>query len=177
MSRNWKELYEQGKIVNGLDGFQGDFEFLSNFYKHKEIFTTLPYKYSTGDTSLVVSDNVESLFQASKTLNMEEIEYLASFSTPGQAKRAGRRITLRDDWEDIKDEVMEYLVREKFKIPILQDKLLAIPGDMYIVEMNYWNDTYWGVCSKTFEGQNKLGEILMRIRSELRSQEVEDDDE
>lgn len=173
MERNWKELYEQGKIANGLNGFCGEFSFLSNFYRHKPIIVVLPYRYPNGDTpfsNVCICDNIEHLFQSSKTLNREEINYIASFDTPGQAKRAGRRITLREDWEEIKDEVMAYLVREKFKIPKLQDLLLAIPDDTYIVEMNHWNDKYWGVCKRTFEGQNKLGEILMKIRSELRSQ-------
>lgn len=172
MERNWKELYEQGKIVNGTKGFCGEFSFLSNFYNfHDLIFILLPYKNPTEEPpEWFFDDSIEYLYQASKTLNKEEMGYLRSFSTPGQIKRAGRRITLRADWEEIKDEVMEYLVREKFKIPKLRDKLLAIPDDMYIVEMNHWNDTYWGVNKRTFEGQNKLGEILMKIRRELRSQ-------
>jgi predicted NAD-dependent protein-ADP-ribosyltransferase YbiA (DUF1768 family) len=31
------------------------------------------------------------------------------------------------------------------------------------VEGNSWGDTYWGVCKG--KGQNKLGHILMQVRS------------
>lgn len=176
MSRNWKELYEQGKIVNGLDGFQGDFEFLSNFCRHTSmLYFRLPY--GRKNARLVVADNVEILFQAAKADSCDDLAFIMQCRTPGQAKRNGRRVRLRKDWEEIKDKIMEELVRQKFTNPMFRDELLAIPDDMYIIEMNHWNDKYWGVCSKTFEGQNKLGEILMKIRSELRSQEVEDDDE
>lgn len=170
MERNWKELYEQGKIVNGIKGFQGEFEFLSNFCKHASVLS-LMLPYGKKNARLVISDNIEVLFQAAKVDNWNDLAFIIQCKTPGQAKRSGKRIRLREDWEEIKDKIMEDLVRQKFtKLPVFRHKLLAIPDDVHIVEMNYWNDKYWGVCSKTFEGENRLGEILMKIRSELRSQ-------
>jgi ribA/ribD-fused uncharacterized protein len=170
MERNWKELYEQGKIVNGLEGFQGDFEFLSNFCRHDSVLS-LALPYGKKNAHQVISDNIEILFQAAKVDSWHDLAFIIQCKTPGQAKRNGRRIKLREDWEENKDKIMEDLVRQKFtRLPIFRQKLLSIPDDMYIVEMNYWNDTYWGVNKRTFEGENRLGEILMKIRSELRSQ-------
>lgn len=36
-----------------------------------------------------------------------------------------------------------------------------------IVEGNTWGDAFWGVDSRTGEGENHLGQILMQVRSEL----------
>ena len=46
--------------------------------------------------------------------------------------------------------------------------MLIKTGDQELIEGNYWNDTYWGVCKGV--GQNKLGKILMRVREELKNE-------
>lgn len=83
--------------------------------------------------------------------------------TAGQAKRRGYRVKLRDDWELVKLGIMEDLVRQKFNEKTLGDMLLAT-GDAELVEGNDWGDKFWGVCDG--EGQNMLGKILMKVRSE-----------
>ena len=61
-------------------------------------------------------------------------------------------------------------VKAKFsKNPILKAKLLAT-GDAELIEGNWWNDTYWGVCKGV--GKNKLGKILMRVRDELNKENI-----
>ena len=83
-----------------------------------------------------------------------------------EAKRLGRRVKLRPDWEDIKDEVMYEVVLDKFKRnDNLKEKLLDT-ANAELIEENWWNDTYWGVCKG--KGKNKLGKILMKVRDELK---------
>ena len=84
--------------------------------------------------------------------------------TPGEAKKLGRRINLRPDWETAKDQVMEKLLRQKFQIPELR-RLLTNTGTARLEEGNTWGDTYWGTVNGV--GQNKLGLTLMRIRDEI----------
>jgi predicted NAD-dependent protein-ADP-ribosyltransferase YbiA (DUF1768 family) len=60
---------------------------------------------------------------------------------------------------------MADLVRQKFQQPQLCAALLAT-GDEYLEETNWWKDTFWGVCNG--EGLNKLGNILMMVREELK---------
>ena len=86
--------------------------------------------------------------------------------TPGQAKRAGNKLVLRPDWEQIKIIVMTDLCRIKFQDPHMR-KLLLDTGDAELIEGNWWNDTFWGVCNGI--GQNHLGKILMAIRNLLRT--------
>jgi hypothetical protein len=68
------------------------------------------------------------------------------------------------DWEHIKEHAMMFLLRQKFADPLLRYQLLKTePSEL--VEGNYWNDTYWGVCDGV--GQNRLGQLLMILRREL----------
>ena len=88
--------------------------------------------------------------------------------TPIEAKKMGRTLSLRSDWEDVKDEVMMGVLFEKFKDPELAAKLLAT-GEAELEETNHWGDKYWGVDSETGEGRNKLGKILMVVRGVLKA--------
>ena len=136
-----------------IDKFSGEYDFLSNFYQCRVAYEGLWYK------------NAEAAFQSAKT-RMRELRKEFTDLLPSQAKWLGRRIKLREDWEQVKDEVMYQVVINKFAFnDNLKQKLLAT-GDAVLVEGNTWNDTYWGVCDG--KGLNKLGEILMKVREELR---------
>ncbi len=136
-----------------IKSFDGQFDFLSNFYPSTVLMDFVTYK------------TVEHAYQAAKTLDITERYIIADLPNPGQAKRAGRKVKLRPDWESIKIEIMTNLVREKFtKHPMLAKQLLDT-GDREIIEGNTWGDYFWGVCKG--KGENNLGKILMKIRSEL----------
>ena len=80
------------------------------------------------------------------------------------AKTWGRRVPLREDWNEVRIPIMEEIVRAKFlQNPELVPQLTSIKG--YIQEDNSWHDTFWGVCNGI--GENKLGIILMKIRDEF----------
>ena len=91
--------------------------------------------------------------------------------SPGEAKSAGRRLKLRTDWEKVKDQVMEDLVRKKFSDRGLARGLLETE-DAELIEGNTWNDQTWGMVKDSdgkWHGQNRLGKILMKVREELRA--------
>jgi predicted NAD-dependent protein-ADP-ribosyltransferase YbiA (DUF1768 family) len=46
--------------------------------------------------------------------------------------------------------------------------MLLATDDEELVEGNWWNDTFWGVCRG--DGENNLGKIIMKVRDELRQQ-------
>jgi len=140
-----------------IQQFRGEYRFLSNFY---------PSKIEYGG---IVYPTLEHFFQAMKTLDKKERLFIAQLPYPGQAKKAGRKVRLRPDWENIKLQVMAYGLSKKFKDPILREKLIGTTGKT-LVEGNYWNDTYWGICLKTGKGQNHLGNMLMQLRDALVSQ-------
>ena len=104
-----------------------------------------------------------------KHVNPKDItlwRHVASMSLPGEAKRWGRNITLRADWEHVKLPIMLNLVRQKFANDPLRAKLLGT-GEHELIEGNHWNDTFWGVCRGV--GSNRLGKILMQVRAELKA--------
>ena len=144
-----------------INQFEGGYEFLSNFYE-------VPFKWRGNEYP-----TVEHAFQAAKTRSFLKRIGISKLDTPGKAKRAGRQVELRSDWEQIKDQVMYDCLKEKFKIKELKEKLLAT-GNEELIEGTTWHDNYWGNCScdkcKNIEGKNMLGKILMRVREELRNE-------
>ncbi len=90
---------------------------------------------------------------------------ISILETPGEAKKYGRTVVMRSDWDEVKLEVMENIVRAKFmQLPYLREKLL-LTEDIILEEGNTWGDTFWGVYDG--EGTNHLGLILMKVRKEL----------
>jgi ribA/ribD-fused uncharacterized protein len=141
-----------------INKFDGPYAFLSNFYHSPIVYEGLEYP------------TVEHAFQAAKTLKVSERESIAALPTPGAAKRAGRQVALRKDWEEVKIDVMRECLKEKFKDPVLFASLVAT-GDEELIEGNYWHDNFWGVCScerSNGQGLNQLGKLLMELRAELR---------
>lgn len=84
---------------------------------------------------------------------------------PSEAKKLGRKVTLRKDWESVKIKIMEEIVRAKFvQNPELAQKLIAT-GNAHLEESNTWGDKVWGTVNGS--GANNLGIILMKVRNEL----------
>ena len=137
-----------------IDRFRGEYAFLSNFDR-------TPFRWAGR-----VWPSCEAAFQASKTRDERERERIRTAPSPAAAKRLGRRVDLRRDWERVKDDVMHAILQAKFAVPALRDALLAT-GDAELVEGNTWGDTYWGVCAGA--GRNQLGRTLMRIRDAIRA--------
>ena len=129
--------------------FIDEFRFLSNFWPCEVTFDGVTYP------------SIEHAYQAAKTLDLDAREKIRILDTAGKAKRVGKQVNLRSDWEEIRLGVMKDLVNQKFKKQNFLDELCKIKGK--IAEGNNWGDTYWGVDKKG-KGQNNLGKILMEIR-------------
>lgn len=151
--------------------FSGEYEFLSNFAPISFYYKGIRYL------------NSEAAFQSEKYVGNTEEETLEyrekhfSKASPSQAKKLGRSIDLRSDWEDVKDEVMLDIVRAKFDQNKYWAKKLMETYDKYLEEGNWWHDNYWGVCycekCQDIRAKNKLGKILMKVRKELMDSEEE----
>lgn len=140
-----------------IDNFRGNYYFLSNFYNVKVTWEGITYL------------NNESAFQSAKVLNLDKRKQFSNLD-PSSAKRKGRNVVLRHDWEKVKFDIMYEIVKAKFsQNEYLKDKLLSSGGEE-LIEGNTWNDTIWGVCNG--RGQNNLGKILMRVREELSKQKL-----
>ena len=144
-----------------IDCFDGKWAFLSNFY------------WNEIEHEGIVYPTNEHFFQAMKTLDNDERRQIANCLTPGQAKRMGRRVALRSDWESVKEDVMFLGLCLKFADEQLADWLLET-GDEELVEGTTWHDNEWGNCSCSkcinIEGKNKLGKLLMRVRDMIKEE-------
>lgn len=138
--------------MGAITRFRHEYAFLSNFYPVSIEFEGSVYAA------------VEDAFQAAKTLDPKERMLIQLCQTPGDAKRCGRKVTLRDNWDEIKVDIMYQLLQKKFTNPTLRQKLLAT-GDAQLVEGNNHGDVFWGQVNG--QGQNHLGLLLMRIRDEI----------
>ena len=139
-----------------INQFQGDYRFLSNFYKCDVVYEGVEYK------------SAEHAFQASKTTSLQWRDDIASMRTPGLAKRIGRQCPIRRNWEVIRVKIMEEVVWCKFYQNGVLGKKLVDTYPVKLVEGNVWHDTFWGVDLETGVGENTLGKILMKVRRKLR---------
>ena len=132
--------------------FAGKYRFLSNFYDAETEFEGVVYP------------TTEHAFQAAKSLLPGDREVVRAAATPAEAKRLGRKVKLRPDWEEVKYEVMLTCLRSKFKRGDLRARLVATWKEP-LEEGNTWGDRVWGVVHGV--GQNLLGKALMQVRSEI----------
>jgi len=148
--------------MNTISSFRGDYAFLSNFFELR-----IPIQHDN-----VSYPTVEHFFQAMKSLNPTVRSTIAALVHPGAAKKYGRSVQLRPDWEDAKISVMRFGLLLKFAAnPELKNQLLYTIESI-LVEGNYWHDNVWGncLCPKCvdIEGQNLLGYLLMETREVFR---------
>ena len=134
--------------------FQKEYRFLSNFWPCNI--------YGYGRTT------VEHCYQASKCKNSADFNKIMSARSPGEAKKLGKKVEIRENFEEEKRNIMLQFLRSKFSDlnPELKEKLLAT-GEEELQEGNYWGDTFWGIDLRTGKGNNLLGKLLMQIRGEL----------
>ena len=146
--------------MDPITNFHGQHDFLSNF-------AAAPVVYE-GETY----PTVEHAFQAAKTHDRAERQTIRDATTPATAKRLGRRVTLRPDWEQVKFDLMLALLRQKFASAELREQLLAT-GDAELIEGNRWNDRTWGcvLVKGKWIGKNRLGKLLMQVREEESARE------
>jgi ribA/ribD-fused uncharacterized protein len=111
----------------------------------------------------------EHYFQAQKFLEPEHVEAVRAAKSPMDAASMGRSRSrpVRPDWEAVKDDVMRRAVLKKFESHADIKQILLDTGEEDIVEAAP-NDRYWGAGADG-SGLNRLGEILMEVRSQLRA--------
>jgi len=146
--------------LDRISSFKGEHAFLSNFHQCSIFYEGLMFP------------STEHAFQAAKTLDQQLRMYIAAARTSGKAKQMGGPNGIippdkfREDWDEIKVDVMRELLVIKFSKAYLMQQLLAT-GTAMLVEGNDWHDTFWGVTNHNGVGSNILGHLLMSIRQEL----------
>ena len=142
-----------------ISSFSGDYAFLSNFFDSPVTVEGLTFQ------------NGEAAFQMQKASSLGERIRFCSLPAAA-AKKFGRKIVLRDNWDNLRIDAMRRVLMSKFEPGSdLAQKLLST-GYEHLIEGNTWHDNFWGNCicercqGKT--GKNMLGNLLMERREQLR---------
>lgn len=146
-------VYDEGNIK----GFFNEYRWLSNFHRSPVIYNNITYP------------SVEHAYQIAKirpcdlySYNIPELNKL----TCAEIKKYGQLVPIRKDWNRVKIFIMTECIHNKFKDPILKEKLLNT-GDKHLEEKNCWGDRFWGTDTDGV-GQNNLGKILMAERNNIK---------
>lgn len=140
-----------------IGAFQENYRWLSNFAPCKIWMIDREYP------------SVEHAYMSAKSHDSKWKDFCADANNPaGLVKREGKKIKIRDNWEDIKMDTMRSCLEQKFKQEPYKTKLIET-GDQNIQEGNYWSDRFWGIDLKVNPnvGENRLGRMIMEIRDTL----------
>lgn len=136
--------------------YEQDFYVLSNFSAF-----TLVWCDRRFDTS-------EVAYHWEKFRGAETVQYIIRSQTSSHAAfKAAQEMkhAARDDWDDVKVDIMRDILRAKAdQHEYVKTKLLAT-GDRELIE-DSWRDDFWG-WGPNKDGQNMLGKLWMEIRAEL----------
>lgn len=137
--------------------FLGENSFLSNFYLKDIKYKNHVYK------------SAEHLFQTAKCIKESDREKIRNTISGKLAKINGRFVEMKPNWNEKRVIAMENVLRVKFRKKSKLNRMLRDTGDVKLVHLNFWHDTFWGCCACSQHkrsGQNMLGVLLMKIRAE-----------
>ena len=168
-----------------IDLFRNTYSWLSNFYfspvKYEGVwFPCSENAFQAKKSSHLSNEEIaryigaENMVKYQLSLDMKNLGYYYfSKIKPSEAKKMGKTIPARPDWETIKVDVMKDIIRLKFTQSSKLKTRLLETGDEEIVEGNLWHDNFWGHCNcqkcRSIKGTNMLGKILMEVREELKN--------
>lgn len=138
-----------------ISSFRGEYGFLSNFYESVIFYNGMVFM------------NAEAAFQAQKSIHPKMRERFCRLNG-SQAKKLGRSVSLREDWNEVRIPIMRRILELKFSNPQLKELLLST-GNEELVEGNTWGDKFWGTCNGI--GENNLGKLLMEIRESIKNKD------
>ncbi|MDX1279585.1 GTP cyclohydrolase II RibA [Shewanella colwelliana] len=115
----------------------------------------------------------EHFYQAQKFTDPALQERIRRSASPMLAKEIASQIDSKhhqEDWNNKKEKVMWQAITAKFsQHPELKELLLST--DQRNIAEHTVNDSYWG-DAEDGSGLNRLGELLMQLRSQLRNNKV-----
>lgn len=154
------------KTFDGITAFQSKYAWLSNFF---------PCRIHLQGIDFNSGEHAFQYIKARRNGCPELATRILKSNEAKDAKQAGYGITILENWDGEKEEMMSRVIEAKFKQnPELAQKLIAT-GDSTLVEAT--SDRFWGAHAtlnskslkeKNWEGNNVLGQLLMTLREDLR---------
>ena len=134
-----------------INQFKGEYDFLSNRFHCRIEWQGLVY------------GSAEAAFQASKCSDQSERKVYQGCSADKAALKGKERIPYTG-WEDARIDIMKSIIKAKFEQNPALAKKLADTGNSILINGNNKQETYWGVDLYSWQGENYLGKLLMKIR-------------
>ena len=135
-----------------INQFKGEYDFLNNRFGCCFVWQGLQY------------GNAEAAYQASKCEDESERKVYAGCSSDKAALKGKEQVPF-PGWEEARLDIMESILRAKFKQNSVLMKKLIDTGNCILINGNNKKEIYWGVDLYSWQGENHLGEILMNIRN------------
>lgn len=109
----------------------------------------------------------EHAYQTEKFTDPEIIQQIKEARSAHDAFKIAREHgdIVRPDWLNVRVQVMEEIIKAKIAQHSYVKQKLIESGNREIVE-DSWRDDFWG-WGPNKDGQNQLGKIWMKLRSEL----------
>ena len=153
----YRDLWLKEKMDDVIGFYPREFYPFDNFSSFKVLYNG--YLYSS----------LEEAYQAAKFIGVApEIEEKIkdSYSAHEAQKIAyENRDKQRKDWAEVKESIMEELLRLKLEQnPYVKKKLLETKD--YLIVEDSPKDNFWG-WGEDRQGNNKLGKLWMKLRDEL----------
>ena len=154
-------------------GFKGYYKFLANDARTAFVFSTKNHDIKLFDGTEIsdIVSTAEHAYHAMKACNQYDAGLILGLPHADQPRRNGRQMSLRPDWRDIRLEVMECVLRDKFTLGAGSSgwgmKLVATADLELVNETKFKTNLFWGTHNG--KGENNLGKLLMQIREELKS--------
>ena len=137
-----------------IERFRDEYDFLSNSHPAEILYDGLTFSCA------------EAAFQAARCPQMSDKKRIAQ-GDGSRAKMIASRIEPAPGWDERKLAVMEDILRAKFtQHPGLARKLKDT-GSAVLINGISGKDRFWGRDLYTDQGENHLGRLLMKLRSEL----------
>jgi len=128
---------------------------LSNFYE------------AHFDIDGIVYPTVEHYYQSEKCINIQDKIKITITKEAKDAKRLGRKVKCKKDWNLVKKRVMWKALNAKFSQNIRLKEYLLNTGDCYLIEKNKY-DEYWGIGGGG--GKNIMGRLLILLRRKYKNE-------
>lgn len=156
-----------------INSFREEHFFLSNFFPSTISIDILGKSYVMPTGEHAFHAGKVAVASWSEERKESWLEELAASTEPRRAKYLGRSIRIDvGRWDALSTKVMVRVQDMKFRQNPDLARLLMETDNAELVEGNTWNDKVWGAVNG--EGENRLGRILMRLRSQLQAERLID---
>lgn len=157
------EKYHKGDNENRVLFYEQQFYVLSNFSAFKLHWRG--YEFHTSEAAYhweKFHGRGEGCFEAQRDIMLAPSAHEA-LQVARRAEKAGLRVP---NWDEIKVDTMERILRAKVDQHEYVKRQLLATGDRELIE-DSWRDSFWGWGADQ-QGQNQLGKLWMKIREDLR---------